>query len=235
MLVLAPNFCLLLLTRPTTVCHMLICIVGGLTALFALVVYDFIYPKILKSVQNVELRRYALAPGIDFFNHSDKVVGLADVSYEYFADRFVVRSGEQYNSGDQVYISYGPQSNDSLLQFYGFVEDDNANDNYTFGPEADEVFGLPKGALRTRKDGFSPSVMKRVTNSFKGDTKRARAELATLCDEELKRFPTTLEHDVQMLNDEEGVTMSAHLRLALRYRIAKKTVLSSAARALREL
>lgn len=33
--------------------------------------------------------------------------------------------------GEQVFISYGAQSNDSLLQFYGFVEPGNPNDSYT--------------------------------------------------------------------------------------------------------
>ena len=30
--------------------------------------------------------------------------------------------------GEQVFISYGPQGNDSLLQFYGFVEAGNPHD-----------------------------------------------------------------------------------------------------------
>lgn len=33
--------------------------------------------------------------------------------------------------GDQVFISYGRQSNDSLLQYYGFVEPNIAHDTYT--------------------------------------------------------------------------------------------------------
>lgn len=32
--------------------------------------------------------------------------------------------------GEQVFISYGPQGNDSLLQFYGFVEAGNPHDTY---------------------------------------------------------------------------------------------------------
>ena len=33
--------------------------------------------------------------------------------------------------GEQVFISYGKQSNDSLLQYYGFVEPSIAHDTYT--------------------------------------------------------------------------------------------------------
>ena len=32
--------------------------------------------------------------------------------------------------GAQVFISYGQQSNDSLLQYYGFVEPGNPHDTY---------------------------------------------------------------------------------------------------------
>jgi hypothetical protein len=32
--------------------------------------------------------------------------------------------------GEQVFISYGPQGNDSLLQFYGFVEAGNPHDAF---------------------------------------------------------------------------------------------------------
>ena len=32
--------------------------------------------------------------------------------------------------GTQVFISYGQQSNDSLLQYYGFVEPGNPHDTY---------------------------------------------------------------------------------------------------------
>ena len=32
--------------------------------------------------------------------------------------------------GEQVFISYGKQSNDSLLQYYGFVEPDIPHDTY---------------------------------------------------------------------------------------------------------
>ncbi len=33
--------------------------------------------------------------------------------------------------GEQVFISYGKQSNDSLLQYYGFVEPGIPHDTYT--------------------------------------------------------------------------------------------------------
>jgi len=71
------------------------------------------------------LKRYVLCPVVDFFNHRSDCG--SDVSYNYFTDQFEVRTG-RYARGEQVYISYGRQSNDRLLQYYGFVEDRNPND-----------------------------------------------------------------------------------------------------------
>lgn len=72
------------------------------------------------------LKRYVLCPVVDFFNHRSDCG--SDVSYNYFADQFEVRAGRSTAKGEQVFISYGRQSNDRLLQYYGFVEDCNPND-----------------------------------------------------------------------------------------------------------
>lgn len=54
----------------------------------------------------------------------------AEVSYDYFRDAFIVAAGRPYREGQQVFVSYGRQSNDSLMQFYGFAEQDNPDDVY---------------------------------------------------------------------------------------------------------
>ena len=54
----------------------------------------------------------------------------AEVSYDYFRDAFVVAAGRAYAPGQQVFVSYGAQSNDGLMQFYGFAEPGNPNDAY---------------------------------------------------------------------------------------------------------
>lgn len=38
--------------------------------------------------------------------------------------------GSSFDAGDHAFASYGPVSNDDLLQYYGFVERDNPNDAY---------------------------------------------------------------------------------------------------------
>jgi len=64
------------------------------------------------------------------FNHKSDCY--SDVSYNYFSGLLELRTGA-YKKGDQVYISYGKQSNDRLLQYYGFVEENNPVDSYDFG------------------------------------------------------------------------------------------------------
>lgn len=42
----------------------------------------------------------------------------------------VLLVGVRVDPGDHVFLSYGPVSNDDLLQYYGFVERDNPSDAY---------------------------------------------------------------------------------------------------------
>lgn len=82
------------------------------------------------------LKRYVVCPFVDMFNH--KSTASSDVSYNYFTNVFELRT-ESYAQGEQVFISYGKQSNDRLLQYYGFVDQDNPYDAYDFGLTVLEV------------------------------------------------------------------------------------------------
>jgi hypothetical protein len=66
---------------------------------------------------------YAMCPFMDYFNHSD--VGCDPQSdskgYSVTADR-------EYKAGEEVFVSYGPHTNDFLLLEYGFILDSNRND-----------------------------------------------------------------------------------------------------------
>jgi hypothetical protein len=81
------------------------------------------------NIANSKLKRYVVCPFIDMFNHRSGCV--SDVSYNYFANQFELRT-EGYKEGEQVFLSYGRQSNDRLLQYYGFVDADNCHDVYDF-------------------------------------------------------------------------------------------------------
>jgi len=75
-----------------------------------------------------ELKRFCLCPTVDMLNHRGGTS--SDVAYEYFTDNFAVNVGRSFEKGEEVLISYGTRSNDQLLQFYGFIEQENADDQY---------------------------------------------------------------------------------------------------------
>ncbi len=202
-------------------------VVGGLTALFALLAYDVLQPRILRTVQGISLKRYALAPGIDLCNHRSNAA--ADVSFEYFRERFVVRSKEAVEKGEQLFISYGQRDNDKLLQYYGFVEDQNPNDVYVFGEEAEKLLRVPSGSLRVGVDGkFSPEARKEISRSLQGGENEIETVLRDLCAAELDGFPTSAEEDEELLKDSR---LNDRVKLAIRYRLGKKRILMAAIRA----
>ncbi|CAK9020858.1 unnamed protein product [Durusdinium trenchii] len=97
---------------------------GALAAAVAIPLSDFLVG------QTSTLKRHVMCPVVDYLNHDSSAV--SDIAYEYFADAFAVRVNGSFQEGEEVCINYGEQrSNDTLLQFYGFVERDNANDTYT--------------------------------------------------------------------------------------------------------
>ena len=62
----------------------------------------------------------------------------AEVEYDYFKDSFFSQADGTYQRGEEVFVSYGTQTTDSLLQFYGFVETaDNGSDMYTLRGASD--------------------------------------------------------------------------------------------------
>ena len=122
------------------------------------------------------------------------------MSYGYFSDRFELKT-EGYAAGQQVFISYGKQSNDRLLQYYGFVDDDNPHDVYDFGAGfidvvvkyADDLSvkvparPSPKERLETvavaiTRTAVQPSVPKeRRQERFTGSAAGTGEELTTRC------------------------------------------------------
>jgi hypothetical protein len=100
---------------------------GAGVVVSASILRDFVVPKLFKK------KRYVIAPVIDMANHQS-VGATADVSFEYFANAYSLACTTTVPAGEQVYISYGSRSNDQLLQYYGFVEQDNPNDVYIMPP-----------------------------------------------------------------------------------------------------
>lgn len=102
---------------------------GAALVLCGSILRDFVLPKLFKS------KKYIICPFIDMANH----VGVKEegnVSFEYFANGYSLSSKPDttMEKNKEVFISYGPRSNDALLQQYGFVEPNNAHDVYVMPP-----------------------------------------------------------------------------------------------------
>lgn len=93
------------------------------------VLKDFVFPKLFKS------KKYVICPFIDMANHKGIKEG-ANVAFEYFANGYSLstKSDVTMDKNSEIFISYGPRSNDALLQQYGFVEFDNVHDVYIMPP-----------------------------------------------------------------------------------------------------
>lgn len=192
--------------------------------------YDILLPRILRVTQGVALRRYALTPGIDFLNHSAAISPRGQVSFRYFGDNFEVRADRSFNPGEQVYISYGAQSNDSLLQYYGFVVDGKDGvemDSFVFDDEVSTELGVPVGKLVAKVYGFEKNVIAAVSKRVGGKNELARKALRAVCLAQLERFQTSAEEDESIVIEAErdGKT---RLAVAARYRLVKKRVLEAA-------
>lgn len=138
-----------------------------INAAISAVLFNFLYELLLSR----NLQQYALCPVIDLMNHDSSLE--AEVSYDYFRDGYSVLAGRQFGSGEQAFISYGRQTSDSLMQYYGFVEDGNANDVYTFadfGGLLARVFDLDGSrleALSASGDAGFALALDRVTMNDK--------------------------------------------------------------------
>ncbi|KAL7523650.1 hypothetical protein ACHAWF_000611 [Thalassiosira exigua] len=85
------------------------------------ILMNFVVPKLLK------MQKYVVCPFIDMANHVG-VGATRNVAFKYFADGFSLFFLKGASQGEEVFIRYGPQNNNHLLQYYGFVEEDNVHD-----------------------------------------------------------------------------------------------------------
>lgn len=59
--------------------------------------------------------------------------------YNRDTKRYEIRTHDQYEKGEQVFICYGPHDNATLLLEYGFVVPYNPHDAVSFDDEAERV------------------------------------------------------------------------------------------------
>lgn len=82
----------------------------ALNGAIAVLLFNLLYDVFLSQ----RLKWYAMCPVIDSINHDS--ASNNTVAYEYFKDTFAVAASSGVQQGLQVFITYGSQSNDSLLQ-----------------------------------------------------------------------------------------------------------------------
>ncbi|KAJ4259675.1 hypothetical protein NW762_007605 [Fusarium torreyae] len=125
---------------------------------------DYLYTWVLINTRTFynsmpKMKGYAHAdrlvcmPTADLFNHADQGCKLV-----YSALGYSVQSDRVYRQGEEVYVSYGPHSNDFLLTEYGFILDTNRWDEVYL----DEVI-LPRLNKTQRADLSSVDFLGRYT------------------------------------------------------------------------
>lgn len=224
------------------------------------------YDALLSS----KVKWHALCPLVDMANHSSRAA--SEMTYSYFGDALELSvvgltttegtdggsgsgsgSTVAFEQGQQVFISYGPQTNDSLLQYYGFVEEANPNDVYRLVWEAD-------GGGEEKQEGLLPSRRRKLTtimtrsgpdeagveaalealgpNKTRADALKAIHAAAT---REAASWPTTAAEDAKAVQRDDGATaaaksggggdpLDARFATALAFRLQKKRVLAAAAK-----
>ncbi|KAL4953216.1 hypothetical protein BDW69DRAFT_8518 [Aspergillus filifer] len=65
----------------------------------------------------------ALLPFADYFNHSDVACNV-----KFDGRNYVFRAAKAYESGEEIFMSYGPHPNDFLFTEYGFFLDENESE-----------------------------------------------------------------------------------------------------------
>ena len=135
---------------------------------------DFVIPKLLKA------QKYVICPLIDMANHVG-VGASGNVAFEYFSDGFslsVLEPGVP-QTGNEVFISYGPRNNDQLLQYYGFVEQNNAHDVYILPPiRAWDIEALEQACGRTVGPGRLEKLDRAGLLGFATNTQNMDTEAA---------------------------------------------------------
>lgn len=139
------------------------------TGAFASVSFSVIY----SLLRGQSVREQVLCPLIDMANHRGDMGGDgAELTYEFFSNCYTVCAGVNFMTNDEVFISYGEQISDSLLQRFGFIDSDAAQDKYTFYGVAEKLKALPQVTEEKWKvledavqDEKVPSFNKMVTDS----------------------------------------------------------------------
>ncbi|KAI5464290.1 hypothetical protein BGZ63DRAFT_377382 [Mariannaea sp. PMI_226] len=82
------------------------------------------YNSMPKMKSYAQADRLVCMPAADLFNHADQGCQLS-----YSATGYSIKADRLYKADEEVFVSYGPHSNDFLLTEYGFILDTNRWDD----------------------------------------------------------------------------------------------------------
>ncbi|KAL4457348.1 hypothetical protein ABPG75_012213 [Micractinium tetrahymenae] len=192
----------------------------ALNGFISVLVFNIIYDLLVSK----KLKWYALCPVVDAINHSSLVE--SEVAYEYFRDTFVLSTKSAYQEGQQVFISYGVQSNGSLLQYYAFTEQGNPNDVHVWqasiGGQQVQMTVNAKGSFTAE----CQAAVRSVLGAGGGDDTAVRKVLLEAAEAELAGKPTSAVDDERLLQTPH--LMSPRQRTAVEFRLEKKRLLELA-------
>ena len=194
-----------------------------LNGALAAALFQVLYDVSLSS----KIKWHAMAPVVDLANHSGSIT--SDMQYAYFRDAFVLTLGGDVATGDQVLISYGPQGNDSLLQWYGFVEAPNPHDAYRLAWKPSGGGGRDITTVLTRS-GADDAAVATIRAAMGPSTTTAAALTALLAavDAEAAAWPGSGDADAAVAADPATPRRAA---TAAAFRREKRAVLAAARRA----
>mmetsp|Transcript_3308 Transcript_3308/g.5112 ORF Transcript_3308/g.5112 Transcript_3308/m.5112 type:complete len:559 (-) Transcript_3308:88-1764(-) len=131
-------------------------------------------------------RQFIMPVFADMANHRSQAKDTqADVNF--WSGDVTVFAGSDVRKGDEIFFSYGAKSNDALLQYYGFVEENNPNDVYVFDSfekKIEESRVIPSSSVSTRlkqlrDKGWSPAL-ESVSLNAKGQPTLLSAKVLNL-------------------------------------------------------
>lgn len=144
-----------------------------------------------------------LVPWLDLANHASCLQGGGYYACDGSTGNICLITGARpIRQGDEIRLDYGARPNFHFLLYYGFVPDRNPADSTLLPHSRRTVSWSDLGHV-------DPSLRKE-------------------CQTFLARAPTTLAADIAMLN-QPSRGLDPRLRLALQYRLARKTLISAAA------
>ncbi|CAL5224402.1 g7084 [Coccomyxa viridis] len=186
-----------------------------LNGAIAAALFNLLYDLVLSQ----KVKWYAMCPVVDFMNHNSSIQ--SSVEYEYFKDCFTISCAASFKKGEQVFISYGPQSNDSLLQYYGFVEPDIPHDTYIVPdlaaavPDAVSSSSPPSIKAVLTKKGLDEQTLQALRAANLND-QQIKEVLRSTCNAELRRIEEAPARDTplaQAFRREKASVLRACLKI----------------------